>query len=112
MIEAKVNGGANVNLKLLASFGGNANFPSIRSDFHLFWDFVDASTSGGVDQFWREPEIVEFNNVQLSLGEFFTNFAAPVLNTVQDLLGPFQSVIDILVDPIPLISDLAGNLSH
>ncbi len=55
IIDARVNGGADVNLKLLASFGGNANFPSIRSDFHLAWDFLDASTGAGFEDFGGEP---------------------------------------------------------
>ncbi len=37
--DATVSGGADVNLTLTASFGESAVFPSLRTNFHLGWDF-------------------------------------------------------------------------
>ncbi len=34
-----VGGMADVNLEVLASFGGSANFPSLRANFGLDWEY-------------------------------------------------------------------------
>jgi len=100
IIEVDLNGVAEVNLALMADLGGEAFFPSIRTDFGLDWDI-------GLSQGFVLPTI-QFTDVEMNLGEFFGDFAAPVLGQIQDVLGPIQPVIDALTGRLPVISDLAG----
>ena len=100
VIEFDLNGVADVNLALMAELGGETLFPSIRTDFGLDWQ-IDVG-SGFV-----QPTI-DFNNVEMNLGEFFGDFAGPVLGQIQDVLGPVQPVIDVLTGRLPVLSDLLG----
>ncbi|MDJ0843957.1 MAG: Calx-beta domain-containing protein, partial [Crocosphaera sp.] len=119
--ETKLGLEADVNLELDASFGGNAQFPSLGADFNLDWSF------GNQDKETVDPNnpqnlgnkpTVAFNNVSLKLGEFFSDFASPVLNTVQTITQPVQPVVDVLTDEIDLkfakftLLDIAEKLGY
>ena len=54
------------------------------------------------------PEI-RFDNVQLNLGEFFTQFLGDTLGEIQRFLEPIQPIIDLLTLEIPVLSDIAGS---
>ena len=71
------------------------------------WDFIDADTSAEVSTF-GEPPAVEFNDIYLDLGSFFSDLAKPILEVVDGILTPVRPTVDILTEPIPVISDLAG----
>ena len=54
---------------------------------------------------------IAFTNVGLDLGSFITDFAGPFLKKLDEILSPFDFLIGtngLLVTPLPLISDLAG----
>ena len=106
-VEASFSGDAFVNLNLIVSFGGDANFPRVLADFNLAWNFANASTSGG-SSFGGKPDIA-FNNVGLDLGSFFSDFVGPVLREIQKVTEPLQPIVDVITAPIPIISDLAGS---
>ena len=100
IVETKFDVSADVNLKLLASFGDDANFPSLQADLNVDWDF------GG-----NAIPHVAFNNVRLDVGEFFTKFVGPILDGVDDFLEflePLNDLMDLLREPLPAISELAG----
>ncbi|MAE66420.1 MAG: hypothetical protein CMJ18_19295, partial [Phycisphaeraceae bacterium] len=101
-IDANLKAKSSLHLDILASLGGDANFPSIAGEIHLFWGFDDVSDFGGA-----EPEI-EFRDIRLNMGEFFTDLFGSTLETINDIIAPVRPVLDILPSPIPVISDLAG----
>ncbi|HWW00016.1 MAG TPA: Calx-beta domain-containing protein [Candidatus Acidoferrum sp.] len=90
-----------VNLDLAASFGGNTAFPRVLAQFHLHWHFDVANGAG-------EPQI-SFNNIELDLGSFISNFLGPILSKIQSVTKPLQPIIDVATARIPILSDLAGH---
>lgn len=84
--------GAEVNLGLTTSFGADAAFPSLSTELNLAWGIGNSATATALG----------FNDVQLDLGSFFSDFARPILETVQTVTAPVQPVIDILQQPINL----------
>jgi 6-phosphogluconolactonase (cycloisomerase 2 family) len=97
---------ATVDLHLQASFDSGTLFPSIATDFHLDWSFT-ASTDGTTNLKGDVPHI-QFNNVTMSLGQFLSNFVAPILQQVKTYLDPIKPIVDALRARIPVLSDLAG----
>jgi Ca2+-binding RTX toxin-like protein/Leucine-rich repeat (LRR) protein len=110
IVNAKLNAQANVNLSLMATFGGSSVFPSVSADFALAWAFTNADTAAATGSFGDKPSI-KFKNIRLNAGEFFSNFARPILGKVQEVLKPIQPVIDILTAPLPVLSDLPPALA-
>jgi len=107
VLDPDLVGGAHINLDLIASFGGNAQFPSLSSNFLLDWDLTDSQPETGEETLGGKPKI-SFTNNTLNLGEFLGDFLAPIVDDIQKVLGPIEPVIDFLIAPIPIISDLAG----
>ncbi len=120
-IDFTVDGAASLNFKVKTEFGNGA-FPSIRADLNLDWRFsfpkAEAMAAGAADKKPSEtsvkpkipnlPNVIAFNNVEFSLGEFFNNFAGKVLGKVKETIKPLDPIIKTLTDPIPVLSDLAG----
>ena len=107
IVQATFNASANVNLDLVLGFGSDAIFPSISSTFSLAWSFTNTPTDANATSFGNAPQIA-FDDVRINLGEFFSKFAAPILNEVKQLTDPIQPLIDFLHQRVPLISDLIG----
>lgn len=97
-IDATAN--AALDLHLLASFGGSNSFPSLQSDLFIDWDY-----NLGDDV---QLPVVEFKDIELDLGQFFSGFAGTVLDEVNNILEPVRPIIDFLSQPVPIVSDLAG----
>ena len=107
IVQATFSASANVNLDLVLGFGSDAIFPSISSTFSLAWSFTNTPTDANAASFGDAPQIA-FDDVRINLGEFFSKFAAPILNEVKQLTDPIQPLIDFLHQRVPLISDLIG----
>lgn len=105
IVSARLTADASLHLDLMASLGGSASFPSIGSGLHLYWNFSDAT-----DYVLGSPTI-EFVDVQLNLGEFFTDLFGPIISTIDSVIDPVRPILDVLTAPIPVISDLAGDVS-
>ena len=88
--EPRPSARADVDLHLLAEFGPLANFPSVRTDLSLDWQY-------SLDEGAGDPAI-QFRNVELNLGEFFTNFAGGVLEKVEEVIEPIRPIIDTLIE--------------
>jgi len=76
----------------------------ILVDFVLSW-----SPTGGLDI--GAPQVV-LGDITLDLGSFISDFAAPILNKINDVLQPLAWLIGpdgFLKKPIPILSDLAGH---
>ncbi|MEM9825839.1 MAG: LamG-like jellyroll fold domain-containing protein, partial [Planctomycetota bacterium] len=101
LIDTTFSADADIQLQVVASIQGSDYLPRLRTDLVVDWDFV-----AGQDV--NQPS-VNFENVQINLGDFFSGFAGDVLGAVQDVLEPVQPMIDVLTQRIPVISDLAGS---
>lgn len=100
--QVTMNATAEVNLDLEITFGGNAAFPNIRAEFDLDWTWTNQSASGGTLS-------VEFNHITIDAGSFLSNLLVPILKQVQKVTEPVAPIAQLLVTPIPGLSDLAGN---
>jgi Ca2+-binding RTX toxin-like protein len=118
LIDAKLNGAADINLNLLTNFGSSAALPAIRSDFNLDWNFSNANADPALSQTFGSRPTVAFNNVKVDLGTFFSSFARPVLENVKKVTEPVQPVLSALSTPIDLgvakfdLLDIAENLGY
>jgi Ca2+-binding RTX toxin-like protein len=92
---------ADVDLDIVTSLAGSSMLPRLRTDFALDWGL-------GSDEIETR---IAFENIELNLGDFFGGFAGEVLGEVKEVLDPIQPIVDALTDPIPVISDLAGDIS-
>ncbi|MFM8420583.1 MAG: Calx-beta domain-containing protein [Verrucomicrobiota bacterium] len=91
---------ADVNLDLVASFGGNAAFPRLLAEFKLDW-LADTNTGMG------SPNI-RFENIQLDIGSFLSDFLGPILGKIREVTEPLEPILDLVQARIPVLSDLAG----
>jgi len=105
VIAAKLTAVADLNLNLEVSFGGNAAFPRLLAGFNLDWAFSNASTASSAGSFGGVPTVA-FNNVRLDVGSFLANFLKPIVDGIQDVLGPVQADPRSLTKPLPVLSDL------
>ena len=62
VVSATFSGSANVKLGLTASFGSDADFPSITTDVGIVWDFANSSTMAPAASFGNAPvgEFLEY----------------------------------------------------
>lgn len=119
LVDATFDGQADINLKLKTTADGSTALPSIGADLNLDWSFsnVNADPNGTLQNFGDVPTVA-FDNVKLYLGSFFSDFATPVLETVQSLTKPIQPIVDALVTPIDLkvakfnLLDIAERLGY
>ena len=100
ILQAVLGAEAQVNLKLIASFGGNTAFPRVLADFRLRW-------VANTDQGMTAPQI-DFTNLQLDLGTFISDFLGPILKEIRKVTEPIQPLLDIVTMRLPVLSDLAG----
>ncbi len=123
-VDATITGTGTVNLDVDASFipdfvadaDREALFNLVvTADAAITYTFSQANTQPKV-QAGQEPEgqfgdpvIVEFENVTLNLGKFFTEFVDPTIRKIQETLEPLKPVVDFLTDTVPVISDLSGD---
>jgi autotransporter-associated beta strand protein len=98
LLDVSIQGGATIHLDLVTSFQGDARFPSLAADLEVRWPF-----SGGLSG--DQPTVV-FDNVRLSVGEFVSDFAGPILKEVQKFTQPLQPIVDFLTTPVPVLKDL------
>ncbi len=98
LVTPKLQAIADVNLGITTSFGGNANFPSLKTDLNLDWTFDPTNLS--------LLPTAAFNNVRMNLGGFFNEFVSPIFAEVQKVLGPVQPVFDVLRTRMPVLSDI------
>ena len=78
----------------------------VTADAAITYNFDNANTQEG--QF-GDPVTVDYQNIELDLGTFFTEFVDPTVERIQDVLEPLKPVVDFLTDPVPVISDLSGD---
>ena len=99
-ISAGLEAEAVVNLALAASVGGNTAIPRILTDFHLDWSWE-------LGQAVETPN-VGFQNARLDLGSFVSDFLKPIVDKIDEIISPFDPVLDALQLRIPVLSDIMG----
>jgi Ca2+-binding RTX toxin-like protein len=102
-VTGDVEGGVDLNLHIRTGieteFTTTADLPSVLGTLSLSWG---ASAQGGV-----EPLLMSFDNLNLDIGSFLSEFMGPVVKEVKKITGPLQPIVEILTAPIPVVSDLA-----
>ncbi|MEX0330671.1 MAG: right-handed parallel beta-helix repeat-containing protein [Puniceicoccaceae bacterium] len=96
--DVRLNGNALMDLILVAGFAGGSGevfdaLPTFEVDFLLDWDFVDASTSGGV--IGNLPNI-QFSDIRLDVGTFFADFLRPIILQIEAYLEPLRDILNWL----------------
>ena len=107
IVAATVDATVDVNLDARVSFAGSAVFPSLRTEFDLNWH-ATGSTDAPAESFGGvTAPTIGFNNVQLDMGSFFSNFVKPILNTIRDVLKPLDPLLNVINARLPVFSDIA-----
>ena len=93
----------------IPSFGG-LQFPQLHTVFHYSQLFADVviSTTGLNKATFGEAPVISFENVQLDLGEFISNFLKPIVDKVRDVTKPLDPIVKVLTTPIPLLAALGA----
>ncbi|MCA9051045.1 MAG: hypothetical protein KDA89_20055, partial [Planctomycetaceae bacterium] len=113
LLGATLEAGVGVNLDLMASFSGNANFPRIRTDFVFDWGYSQSfgASATGTHSSPSTSPTVRFDNVELSLGEFINQFLGPIVDKVQTITKPVQPILDALNSKVPMVSQIMGGVT-
>src|SRR5262249_18495822 len=97
-------------LILTASFGNDADFPSIQTGLNVTWNFNvmwDSSKNHWASD--GDTPTVSFDNVKLNVGQFISKFVSPIVSKIQDVIKQLEPVLDVVTARIPVISDLLGS---
>lgn len=112
LVSATFNADAYVDLAIVTSIGGGTMFPSFSFNFVMDWPFANwqvygQNASSDPASEGSSPQI-SLDNVSLELGSFISSFVTPILNDIEPVFNAIRPVMNVLTQPIPVISDLAG----
>lgn len=106
-----------VNKDLIGGSAIAAGIPKIQSEFVLDWSvgeyavadpeastFVPVAEIG--DAIKDGLHYVSFNHVSLDAGSFLSDVLGPIVTEVKKITEPIQPFIDVVTEPIPVLSDL------
>lgn len=109
-LEFDVDYGIDVQLDLLLELGlnedliGSFGFPKITAEFDFEWHFGDDPGES------TNPELT-LDDIRLDIGSFLGETIGPFIRDVYDVIEPIDPILDILTNPIPVLSDLLGPTS-
>jgi len=52
--------------------------------------------------------VISFENVQMDLGAFISDFLKPIIDQVRDVTKPLDPIVSLLTTPIPLLTALGA----
>lgn len=84
--------------------------PALSSQFVLDWVFQNETDLNSVNDQFGQSLTVGFENVRVHLGVIAQEILSPIMDDIKSLTDPFAPVLDLLNEPIPLVSDIAGYL--
>ncbi|MCT7956395.1 DUF4347 domain-containing protein [Laspinema palackyanum] len=92
---------ANLGLKAVTSIEGSSTIPSFNFDLKAEFPVLKYE-----DGQWSGPQkpTLAFNNMQLDLGTFVTDFAKPILTNVNKVVDPARPVISTLNKDVTVLS--------
>jgi hypothetical protein len=99
------NAGANLGLNVVTSAKGSNVLPQYLFDINVDWNALSYENGNFTGP--QTPD-VSFDNLQLDLGSFATNFAKPVFGKVNEVIDPLRPVLDFLQDDIKFFDNLAS----
>jgi len=85
------------------------NFPNVSTNLDFDWSVDFGSGERGMMDGTLPPPSVEFNDIELFVGQFVRDFLGPIFVEINDAIDPLRPVVDIFTARLPVISDLAGN---
>ena len=103
LFDISLAANANLGLSAVTSIEGDTAFPSIA--FDLAGEFPILSYEDGEVTGPQKPTIA-FNDVELDLGSFLTDFAKPVIGTVNEIIDPFRPIVEFLNKDTKLLSEI------
>jgi Ca2+-binding RTX toxin-like protein len=99
-VEFTLDGDVHFNLHVRTGIGEDSpDLPTVLGTFHLDWSVELGEPVPSPD--------VGFDDLHLDLGTFLKGFLEPIAKEVKNITGPLQPIIDTLMAPIPVVSDLA-----
>ncbi|MDJ0517496.1 MAG: DUF4347 domain-containing protein [Trichodesmium sp. MO_231.B1] len=104
LFNPSASASANLGLKAVTSVEADTAFPSIN--FDLAGEFGSFTFEEGEAVGDFSPTIA-FNNVQLDLGSFLSDFARPVIGNINSIIDPFRPVVDFLNTDTEILNDLS-----
>ena len=75
-------------------------FPKIYADFELDWEWQYGKAV--------QKPTVGLYNIKLDLGSFISDFLGPIADKINDIIKPFDPILDALKTRIPVLSDFMG----
>lgn len=116
LVDVKLKGNADVELKLGASTGVKG-LPSVSTDLGVKWNFngltsADYTKPGS----FGDAPAISFNNITVDAGSAISDLIGPVLKEVKTITDPLQPALKTLFDPLPVIDSslfqLAGTFGN
>ncbi|TCK07577.1 LEPR-XLL domain-containing protein [Marinobacterium mangrovicola] len=90
---------------------GLTGFPTVTSDFLLYWAInADLEDLSG-DMISDGLKVVGFYDIQLDLGEYVSEVLGPIVDEVAKFTGPIQPIIDVFTTPLPPLAQLGLELT-
>ncbi|MGD1921333.1 MAG: hypothetical protein ACFCAD_22045, partial [Pleurocapsa sp.] len=103
-----LDGSLSVGFSAETSIEGTDTFlPNFLFDLGIGWDAFGYDENGEFQEL-AQPNI-NFNNVEVDLGTFISDFAEPIISDIADILEPLQPVIDVLNTDTKLFTQLGIN---
>jgi ABC-type amino acid transport substrate-binding protein/Ca2+-binding RTX toxin-like protein len=103
LFNYEIKGAANLGLSADVSIEGNPAFPSfsvdIASDLPLF-NYSSQEKAG------EQDFTVDFNNMEIDLGSFLSDFAKPIIVEVDRIIEPIKPVVKALNADTKLMTEL------
>jgi hypothetical protein len=109
-LTATLSASADVDLALTLRFADIAAttsineskvFPKLYADFQLDWEWKLG------DKTVAKPSVGLYN-INLDLGSFISDFLGPIAEKINDIIKPFDPILDALATRIPVLSDFMG----
>ena len=113
-INVGFEGKAEADFDMQLGIGGVVipGLPDLAANFIYEQEFgvgagAIANPKTGKASFGGVPTI-QLLDVTLNLSQFLSDVVGPILKPIQTMTEPVQPIIDVVTDPLPMLSDLAG----
>ncbi len=103
LFNPSTSANANLGLNAVTSLQANTAFPSINFDLagaYPIFNFEDGEITD------NQAPTLAFNDVQLDLSSFLTDFAKPVVDNINNIIDPFRPIVDFLNSDTEILNDL------
>jgi Ca2+-binding RTX toxin-like protein len=102
LIDTRTSGlSGQASLVFTIEANATAWLPSIRTGLRIDWAFDGFGFNGSIPK-------VTYEGMQLKLGGLLTEVFLPFFETLKDVFEPIEPAIDLLTQPLPVISELVS----